>query len=141
MLNIKALSVVCTSISLLVFGINEIASASSLNPTPVFDNVASYTTTITGDNNLADIYYPNPTDLKTSNYSFPVALLLQGALVDKSNYSNYAKQVVRYGFVVVVPNSKRTAPIFDEALLPKTSQIDTALQQIVVENKNIVHLL
>ncbi|MEH2332311.1 alpha/beta hydrolase family protein [Nostoc sp.] len=137
MLSIKALSVVCTSTALLVLGVNEIASASSFNPTPVFDKVANYTTTITGDNNLADIYYPNPTDLKTSNYSFPVALLLQGALVDKSNYSNYAQQVARYGFVVVVPNSKRIAPIFGEALLPQTSQIDTALQQIVVENKNL----
>lgn len=136
MLSIKALSAVCTSTSLLVLGVSQIASASSFNPTPVFDNVASYTTTITGDNNLTDIYYPNPTDLKTGNYSFPVALLLQGGLVDKSNYSNYAQQVARYGFVVVAPNSKRTVPTFGEALLPQTSQIDTALQQIVVENTN-----
>lgn len=137
MLSIKDLSVVCTSTFVLVLGVNEIADASSLNPTPVFDNVASYTTTITGDNNQADIYYPNPTDLKTSNYSFPVALLLQGALVDKSNYSSYAQQVARYGFVVVVPNSKRADPTYgDEALLPQTPQIDTALQQIVVENEN-----
>ncbi|GAA6614812.1 alpha/beta hydrolase family protein [Scytonema sp. NUACC26] len=137
MLSIKALSVVCTSTLLLGSGVNEIADASSFNAAPVFDNIASYTTTITGDNNLADIYYPNPTDLKTSNYSFPVALLLQGGLVDKSNYSNYAQQVASYEFVVVVPNSKRTDPTYgDEALLPQTSQIDTALQQIVVENKN-----
>ncbi|MBD2776284.1 alpha/beta hydrolase family protein [Iningainema tapete] len=136
MLSLKALSVVCTSTSLLVFGVNEIADASSFNPTPIFDNIASYTTTITGDNNLADIYYPNPTDLKTSNYSFPVALLLQGGLVDKSNYSNYAQQVASYGFVVVVPNSKRTVPTFGEALSPQTRQIDTALQQIVIENNN-----
>ncbi len=136
MLSIKALSVVCTSTSLLVLGVSEIGSASSFNATPRFDNVASYTTTISGDNNLADIYYPNPTDLKTSNYSFPVALLLQGGLVDKSNYSNYAQQVARYGFVVVAPNSKRTIPTFGEALSPQTSQIDTALQQIVVENTN-----
>lgn len=136
MLSIKALSVVFTSTSLLVLGVNEIADASDFNPTPVFDNIASYTTTITGDNNLADIYYPNPTDLKTSNYSFPVALLLQGALVEKSNYSNYAQQVASLGFVVLVPNSKRTDPTFGEALLPQTSQIDTALQQIVIENNN-----
>ncbi|MEH1846391.1 MAG: alpha/beta hydrolase [Nostoc sp.] len=137
MLTIKALSVVCTSTLLLVLGVNEIASASSFNSTPVFNNVANYTTTISGDNNLADIYYPNPTDLKKSNYSFPVALLLQGGLVDKSNYSNYARQVARYGFVVVVPNSKRPDPTYgDEALLPQTTQIDTALQQIIVENEN-----
>jgi len=116
--------------------VNEIASAASFNPAPIFDNVASYTTTITGDNNLADIYYPNPADLKTSKYSFPVALLLQGGLVDKSNYSNYAQQVARYGFAVIVPNSKSTNPAFGGALAPQTSQIDTALQQIVIENTN-----
>lgn len=136
LVSIKAFSVVCTSTLLLGLGVNQIASASSFNPTPLFDNIASYTTTITGDNNLADIYYPNPTDLKTSNYSFPVAVLVQGALVDKSYYSNYAQQVASYGFVVLVPNSKRASPTFGEALLPQTSQIDTALQQIVVENKN-----
>lgn len=134
MLNSKAWSIVCVSTSVCILGINQIASASSLNVAPDFDNVGRLTTTITGDNNVADIYYPNPADLKTGNYSFPVALLLQGALVDKSNYSNYAQQVARYGFVVVVPNSKRTIPDLGEVLLPQTSQIDTVLQQIVVEN-------
>lgn len=130
----RLISVVCASTSLFAFNTGEIASASSFNGAPVFNDVASYTTTITGGNNVADIYYPNPTDLKTGNYSFPVVLLLQGGLVDKSNYSNYAQQVARYGFVVLAPNSKRTNPTSGEVLAPQTTQIDTALQQIVVEN-------
>lgn len=134
--NLQKIKLVCVSTSLCILSFSEIVSASSFNGAPVFDKVASYTTTITGDNNVADIYYPNPADLKTGKYSFPVALLLQGALVDKSNYSNYAQQVARYGFVVVAPNSKRTSPTSGEILFPQTNQIDTALQQIIIENKN-----
>lgn len=35
--------------------------------------------------------------------------MLQGVLVDKADYSNYAETVASYGFVVVVPNNQRTA--------------------------------
>ncbi|WP_225895353.1 chlorophyllase [Leptolyngbya sp. NIES-2104] len=38
----------------------------------------------------------------------PIALMLQGALVDKADYSSYAEEVASYGFVVVVPNNERT---------------------------------
>ncbi|MEV0902780.1 hypothetical protein [Actinoplanes sp. NPDC049802] len=62
--------------------------------------VASYTTTINGDS--ADVYYP------TTGTRLPVALLLQGANVDKSNYSTYAATVASYGFVVAVPNHTRS---------------------------------
>lgn len=34
--------------------------------------------------------------------------MLQGALVDQAEYSNYAEKVASYGFVVVVPNNERT---------------------------------
>ncbi|WP_436530341.1 alpha/beta hydrolase family protein [Actinoplanes sp. HUAS TT8] len=62
--------------------------------------VASYPTTINGDS--ADVYYP----VKGSR--LPVALLLQGANVDKSNYSVYASTLASYGFVVAVPNHTRS---------------------------------
>src|SRR6187431_1603721 len=62
--------------------------------------VASYTTTINGDS--ADVYYP------TTGNRLPVALLLQGANVDKSHYFWYAATLASYGFVVAVPNHTRS---------------------------------
>lgn len=113
------------------------AAAATFSDAPLFQDVASYTTTIAANNDLADIYYPNPSNLKTSNYSFPIALLLQGANVDKSNYSNYASLVARYGFVVVVPNHPRTLPQTGaEGLLPEPSQINAVLSQMQTENAN-----
>lgn len=62
--------------------------------------VASYRTTINGDS--ADVYYP------VKGTRLPVALLLQGANVDKANYSVYASTLASYGFVVAVPNHTRS---------------------------------
>lgn len=112
------------------------ATAATFNHASLFNDVASYTTTISANNNLADIYFPNPKDLKTGKYSFPVALFLQGALVDKSNYSNYASIVASYGFIVVVPNSERLVPKFGKALAPQTSQVNAVLAQMIAENSN-----
>ena len=98
-----------------------------------------YSTTISANNDLADIYYPKPSDLNSGNYSFPIALLLQGALVDKSFYSDYASLVARYGFVVVVPNHFRPLPInptSPPSLLSETSQIAAVLSQMAIENTN-----
>ncbi|HAZ44527.1 MAG TPA: alpha/beta hydrolase [Cyanobacteria bacterium UBA11371] len=144
MTNIKALSIVFTSASLLLLSPNNKAGAVTFNPAPIFEDVASYTTTISANNDIADIYFPNPPNLQTGNYSFPVALLLQGFNVDKSDYSNFASIVARYGFVVVVPNSFRTLPpplqpVFgNTALFPQISQIDAVLAQIKIENSNPV---
>ena len=63
--------------------------------------------TTTGDaaaGDPADVYYPDPPDLQTSSYSFPVVLLLQGAKVARGFYSNVAATVAGYGFIVVVPD-------------------------------------
>ncbi|WP_089293353.1 alpha/beta hydrolase family protein [Actinoplanes regularis] len=62
--------------------------------------VASYPTTINGD--AAEVYHP------VQGKRLPVALLLQGANVDKSYYSVYASTLASYGFVVVVPNHSRS---------------------------------
>ena len=80
-----------------------IAKCSSNN---LFKKVRSYETIIdnSNGNDVADIYFPihqNNINIK----SFPIALFLQGALVDKSDYSKFAKIVASYGFVVVVPNN------------------------------------
>jgi dienelactone hydrolase len=141
MLDLKAATVFLTSASLFLLNTNT-ADAATFNPAPIFNDVANFTTTISENNDTADIYFPNPTDRNTSNYSFPVALLLQGFNVDKSEYSNYASLVARYGFVVVVPNSIRNLAqplqsIFGQrALFPQISQIDAVLGQIKTENSN-----
>ncbi|MEG4105666.1 alpha/beta hydrolase [Microcoleus sp. S13_C5] len=94
---------------------------------------------ISANNDLADIYYPKPSDLNSGNYSFPIVLLLQGALVDKSFYSDYASHVARYGFVVVVPNHLRPSPFNPSSppnLAPETSQMAAVLSQMAIENTN-----
>jgi len=133
---IKALSVAAGA-AFIVCGTVKVAAAATFSDAPLFNDVASYSTTISANNDLADIYFPNPSNLKTGNYSFPVALLLQGANVDKSNYSEYASIVARYGFVVVVPNHPRSLPQFGfTGLLPETSQIKAVLAQMEAENSN-----
>ncbi len=111
-------------------------AAATFNAPPLFTDVTSYTTSITTSNGAADIYFPNPSDLNTGDYSFPVALLLQGANVDKSNYSNYASTVAGYGFVVVVPNNERALPPLGTGLFAETSLFNAVLAQMRTENSN-----
>lgn len=49
--------------------------------------------------------------------AFPIVVLLQGALVDKSNYSEFATHIARAGYTVVVPNRTRTLPAPDGTLV------------------------
>lgn len=134
-MKLKALTVAAT-FSLIVSNSTGAAEATTFNPSPLFTDITSYTTNITTTNGAADIYFPNPSNLKTGNYSFPIALLLQGANVNKSDYSNYASIVARYGFVVVVPNSERTLPPLGTGLFSETSQINAVLTQMRAENSN-----
>jgi dienelactone hydrolase len=111
------------------------ASAASFTPLPQFSSTGVYSAVNPVNNDPTDIYFPNPLDLQTSNYSFPVALLLQGALVDKSFYSEYARQVAQYGFVVVVPNHARlVSPGLPPLLAPETAQLGAVLTQVSAEN-------
>ncbi len=128
----------CVSAAFTLTASNSAFSA-TLDYSPQFNETSRYSTIISANGDLADVYYPNSPDLHTSNYAFPVALLLQGALVDKSFYSDYASQVARYGFVVVVPNHFRSSPIDPSAppsLLAETSEIEAVLSQMTIENSN-----
>jgi dienelactone hydrolase len=83
---------------------------------PRFARTGVYTTLIpllgdagagTGDagaGDSADVYYPDPPDLHSGRYVFPVVLLLQGAKVARRFYSAVAAGVAGYGFIVVVPD-------------------------------------
>jgi predicted dienelactone hydrolase len=85
----------------------EPSAAATFNPAPQFESAVSYSTTIPrsdGGVDPADIYYPVLSSTDPEQSSLPIALFLQGALVDKSDYSTFASTVARYGFVVVVPN-------------------------------------
>lgn len=120
--------------SLLLFAVAESpALAASFTGAPLFAEVDEYTTFI--DEDPADIYYPvvsNPDE------SIPLVLMLQGALVDKADYQNYAAIVASYGFTVVVPNNERTlaAPGFPPftGVFPEQDQVNQVLDFIAVEN-------
>ncbi len=138
MANLRNLSIASASAGLIVLGMAKTATAADMSGSnPLFEQVDSYTTTIAANNDVADIYYPKLTDLNANSDSFPVALLLQGANVDKSDYSNFANTVASYGFVVVVPNHPQSLPEFGfTGLLPDTSQIEAVQAQMVAENSN-----
>ena len=134
--SLKTLVIVCASAALVVILCTPI-SGTKIDYSPQFKETGFYSTTISANNDLADIYYPKPSNIKSGNYSFPIVLLLQGALVDKSFYSDYASLVARYGFVVVVPNHFRPSPINPNSppsLLSETSQIVAVLSQMAIEN-------
>jgi len=115
-------------------------SAAAFAPTPLFKEVNRYETIITTNGDPAEVYYPVPSNDNNNTEKFPVALLLQGALVDKSDYSNFSKQVASYGFVVVVPNHERTLtdpqgqPI--TGFLAEQQQVNDVLTYIEKENSN-----
>lgn len=108
----------------------------SFNPDPLYDQVKHYTTTIAADGDLADVYYPVVPDSTADQ--LPIALVLQGALIDKADYSNYAKAVASYGFVVVVPNNERTTTGPDgqpvTGLLADEQQVNDVLNQMKLED-------
>jgi dienelactone hydrolase len=112
------------------------ASHTTFSPDPLYDQVKHYTTTIAADGDPADVYYPVVPNSTADQ--LPIALMLQGALVDKADYSNYAATVARYGFVVVVPNNERTTtgsngqPI--TGLLADQQEVNDVLDQMKVED-------
>ncbi len=102
---------------------------------PLFKQVNSYSTIIAAYSDLVDIYYPQPLDLQTRTDSFPIALMLQGANVDKSYYSQFANKVASYGFIVVVPNNF-TSVINREGLFAQVEKIIDVLEFMKTENAN-----
>jgi hypothetical protein len=95
---------------------------------PLYDTAASYETTIAANGDLADVHYPTPPDLATGEYSFPVAVLIQGADVDKQYYAAMASRVARYGFIVAVPNHDTLTGLYAEQ-----SEVAETLAEIAAE--------
>ena len=115
------------------------ASTIPFNPEPEFTKTKHFTRVIAQD--PADIYFPIRLDTNSHRDLLPVALLFQGANVDKSNYSLFANILARYGFIVVVPNHLRKFPpipgLGQDILLPEQHQIINVLEQMKGENSDI----
>ncbi|EAW35737.1 alpha/beta hydrolase [Lyngbya sp. PCC 8106] len=86
--------------------------------------VKSYPTIIATNGDKADIYYPDLSQLKPTNFKFPIALFLQGFEVDKSYYTRFSKLIASAGFVVVVPNHTPPGRTY---LAPELTQIQAIL--------------
>lgn len=102
-----------------------------VTPEPRFslEEIATYETTLPGDNDPADVYYPQHAD----GGKLPAALFLQGGRVDKSHYSRYSRRLASYGFIVIVPNhlSEFSVPGYSsEGLFSQTRQINQVLEFI-----------
>lgn len=84
----------------------------------------------------ADIYLPTrPAD--TQGQALPIALMLPGALVHRSYYSQFASAVARHGFAVVVPTHERSFPDYGiSGELAEAAQIPTTLAFLEQENAN-----
>ena len=80
----------------------------------------------------ADVYYPDPPDLRTGSYTFPVVLLLQGAKVARGFYGGVAAGVARYGFIVVVPDHTSNN-IGGPGLYAELGEIAAASAQMKIE--------
>ncbi len=118
-----------------------VPAAAAFSPAPLFEESNRYTTTIAATGDPADVYFPVVSDSTTDTHKFPIAFVLQGALVDKSDYSNFAGQVARYGFVVVVPNHSRTVtnPMTGRTatgFLSEQQQVNDVLAHMAAENSN-----
>jgi len=85
-----------------------------------------------GAGDPADVYYPDPPDLRTFGYSFPIVLLLQGAKVARGFYSGVAAGVAAYGFIVVVPDHTSNN-IGGPGLYTELSEIAAAGAQMKIE--------
>jgi hypothetical protein len=73
----------------------------------------------------ADVYLPRAAPVVPNRFedALPLIALLQGAFVDKAEYSRVARLIAEQGFVVVVPNHAQTLPQFPQPVL--FAEVDT----------------
>lgn len=83
-----------------VFAENEASLVAAPAPHYLTTEIAVVQAKVNGDS--TDFYYPTRAD----GVRHPMALLLQGAKVDKSDYSDFGRNLAQYGFVVAIPNHK-----------------------------------
>lgn len=84
----------------------------------------------------ADVYVPRMTfePNARSTDTLPLVAFLQGALVDKSNYTKFGRRLAEHGFVVVIPNHSRTVKTPQRTItgfLPEVNQVTDVLDSLV----------
>ena len=86
------LKIVITAVEAIIFPWLIIlpATGANLSFPPLYQQIQKYETTIDTNGDIADIYYPV---IDSVAAEFPIALFLQGALLDKAEYTNYAENV------------------------------------------------
>ena len=107
---------------------NFAAAAVNRPPAVPVQEIRSVGQTIAASGDPADIYYPDP-DGSAAGYRFPVVVYLQGALVDKKYYSQFAQQLASYGFIVAVPNRP--------GLFTKSTVITDTFDHIKLEDSTV----
>ncbi len=124
--------------------ISTSAMASTFSAEPIYETIITDEIKIPTTNSLdnfdfTDIYYPQSSN---PNDSFPLVIMLQGALVDKADYSSFASQVASYGFLVAVPNHLRIiSSDFTPALFTTQEVINDVLAFMEEQNTNNDSLL
>jgi predicted dienelactone hydrolase len=93
---------------------------------PPYGDIAWFETVIATNDDVADVYYPLLTIDDAEGVSFPVALLLQGAKVDKLYYYEYARRVAGHGFIVIVANHESSIP-----LMPRFSSEQQQVNDVI----------
>ncbi len=85
---------------------------------------------------LADLYYPRVPFRLSRRYedTLPLVILMQGALVDKSRYSEFGRQLAATGYVVVIPNHEQAVPDFGFALFTSVDVIGAVLEHMRIED-------
>jgi dienelactone hydrolase len=104
-----------------------IAAASHAEPAPTLPDlrpVQRIAMTLP-DGDPADVYLPRSAPAVRERFvdALPAVALLQGALVDKGQYSHIARLIAQQGFVVVVANHAREVPSFPQPVL--FAEVDT----------------
>ena len=94
-------------------------------------NINSVAQKITASGDHADIYYPDLPIHGASVHRLPPVILLQGAQVDKQYYSQFAQELARYGFVVIVPN--HVSRLFGSGLFAEMNVITDTLAHVKAE--------
>jgi dienelactone hydrolase len=91
----------------------------------------------------ADVYAPavRPRMRHRFTNAFPLVAVLQGAMVDKSQYAAFGRRLASQGFVVVVPNHLRslTLPGASEPVLAPFTEVNVVnhvLERIAAEDAN-----
>lgn len=98
-------------------------------------NISAVEQTLPTTGDPATIYYPDLAPRLRGSYgTYPVVIMMQGARVLRKYYSQYARELARYGFVVVVPD--HTSSILGQLGFTEFTVITDSLTRLELETSN-----